>query len=273
MSKGWIALYRKLQDNPIWTAEPFTRGQAWVDLLLLANHSEGYFYKRGVKVDLGIGQLGRSEVELADRWSWSRNKVRKFLKDLESEQQIEQQKNSVTTVITLKNYKNHQDKNSNLNSKKTTEGTTEGQQKVQQKDTYNNVNNTNNVNNLNNEGENSPTPDDSFSDEWPTGGVTIPEVLRSKDFIDAFLLYENHLISKFKDVLSPQQIELQFLELINLKKQGNDPVDVIRQTVRNGNKSFYALREDFNKKPQNESTTRNTKKNKRTHESILDRIN
>ena len=38
-------LHAKLQDNPLWTCEAFTRGQAWVDLILLANHSYGYFYK------------------------------------------------------------------------------------------------------------------------------------------------------------------------------------------------------------------------------------
>jgi len=36
--EGWIRLYRKMQDNPLWTSEPFTRGQAWIDLLMIAGY-------------------------------------------------------------------------------------------------------------------------------------------------------------------------------------------------------------------------------------------
>ena len=34
---GYIKLHRSLMDNPLWTEKPFSRGQAWVDLLMLAN--------------------------------------------------------------------------------------------------------------------------------------------------------------------------------------------------------------------------------------------
>lgn len=50
--EGWIKLHRKLSDNPLWTCEPFTKGQAWVDLILLANHEYNYFYKRGIKIEV-----------------------------------------------------------------------------------------------------------------------------------------------------------------------------------------------------------------------------
>lgn len=126
--EGWIKLHRKLSDNSLWKCEPFTRGQAWVDLVLLTNYKDGFFYKRGVKVDVKRGQCGWSQLALSERWKWSRNKVRKFLKDLEKEQQVIQQKNTVTQILTLVNYNEYQEKG-------TTEGTTEGQQKVQQKDT------------------------------------------------------------------------------------------------------------------------------------------
>jgi len=138
--EGWISLHRKISENPLWTCEPFSRGQAWVDLILLANHKDGYFYKRGVKIDLLKGQLAWSEVALSDRWSWSRSKVRKFLNDLEKEQQIEQQKTNVTQVITIKNYCFYQEKGQQKDSKRTAE--------EQQKDTYNNVNNDNNENKI-----------------------------------------------------------------------------------------------------------------------------
>lgn len=37
INSGWVKLYRKLMDNPIWLEERFTKGQAWVDLIMLSN--------------------------------------------------------------------------------------------------------------------------------------------------------------------------------------------------------------------------------------------
>ncbi len=92
----------------MWLAEPFSKGQAWVDLLLMANHTETYFYKRGNKVIVERGEIGRSIIELAERWKWSRGKVKRFLNDLENEMQIIQQNNAVTTKITIVNYDAYQ---------------------------------------------------------------------------------------------------------------------------------------------------------------------
>ena len=110
MNEGWIRLHRKLTDNPLWKCEKFTRGQAWVDLLLLANHKYGYFYLRNHKIEVQSGQVGYSQLKLAERWKWSRSKVKKFLEDLEKEQQVVQQITRTTTIITIINYKTYQQK-------------------------------------------------------------------------------------------------------------------------------------------------------------------
>lgn len=149
--KGWIQLHRKLTQNPLWTAEPFTRGQAWVDLLILANFKDGHIRVRGVRVEIKRGQTGWSLEKLSDRWSWSRGKVKRFLNELETDQQIVQQKNRITTVITIVNYNDYQtDGTTNSTTSDTTDGTTDGPQTVQQTDTKNNVNNINNEKNDNN---------------------------------------------------------------------------------------------------------------------------
>jgi hypothetical protein len=106
---GWIKLHRKLCENEIWLKEEFSRGQAWVDLLLLASHKDTHFWKRGVLVEQKRGQVGVSVAGLALRWKWSRNKVKKFLNDLEKVQQIEQQNNNVTSMITLIKYDQYQE--------------------------------------------------------------------------------------------------------------------------------------------------------------------
>lgn len=113
---GWIRLHRKLMDSPDWLAEPFTRGQAWVDLLLLANHREGFIRRRGVLVAVERGQVGYSEDALAARWKWSKGKVRRFLSELARLSRVSRKisektvlkKTSVSNLIYIINYDKYQ---------------------------------------------------------------------------------------------------------------------------------------------------------------------
>jgi hypothetical protein len=131
MQRGYIKLFRKIQENDQWLSEPFTRSQAWIDLILLANYKPGVIRVRGNRVEVKRGQVGWSQVALANRWKWSRGKVRRFLKDLEkNERQIVQQKNNITSLIDIVNYDEYQGN-----------GTTDGQQTVQQTDSRRYTNN------------------------------------------------------------------------------------------------------------------------------------
>lgn len=110
MYQGYIKLWRKIQDSDSWTEEKFTRSQAWIDLIILANHKSGHIRLRGIKVNIDRGQLAYSELSLAKRWKWSRGKVRRFLKELSSNpvQQIIQQTNNLTSLISIVNYNQYQ---------------------------------------------------------------------------------------------------------------------------------------------------------------------
>ncbi|MCE5329384.1 hypothetical protein LLG07_03495 [bacterium] len=93
---------------------------AWIDLLLLANHEPGFFYKRGIKVELKAGQLGYDTASLAKRWKWSRNKCERWFRELEKDNQIVRQKTNVTTIISIVKYNIYQSKgkaNGNPNEK------------------------------------------------------------------------------------------------------------------------------------------------------------
>ena len=160
MSIGWVSIHRKIFDNPIWLSEKFTKAQAWVDLLLLANHEKGYIFVRGIKIDIERGQVGWSENSLSSRWKWSRTKVKNFLKILEKEQQIKQQINKISLIITIINYNQYQERDSKKSNKVYNRSATE----EQEKDPNNNVNNENNENNIS-----VPLKDGSFfipSDEF-----------------------------------------------------------------------------------------------------------
>lgn len=138
---GWIKLHRQIQDNPLYFSEPFTRSSAWIDLILLANHKDAFFYKRGVKIDVKVGQVGYDIESLSKRWQWSRGKVERFIKQLENEQQVVRQKSNVTTLISIVKYKEYQS-DSKPNSKPSSKAN--GQQTVKQTDTNKNEENENN---------------------------------------------------------------------------------------------------------------------------------
>lgn len=143
--KGYIALFRSIKKNFIWKDKPFTKGQAWIDILLEANHADGGFFKRGVWVEVKRGQDGRSELTLADEWGWSRGKVRRFLSVLKKEEMITLKQDNKTTIVTVCNYDDYQPKkNTNGTPNSTANGTPNEHQTNTKRYTNNNVKNDNN---------------------------------------------------------------------------------------------------------------------------------
>jgi len=145
--QGWIKLHRQITDNPMWLSEPFTRGQAWVDLILIANHQSNYFYVRGNRIDVDRGQLAWSRAKIATRWQWSSKKIDGFLKMLEKEQLITQQKSPIINKITIVNYDEYQKREQQTTQQKTNRKPTENQQKTTYKNDKNNKNEKNDNNN------------------------------------------------------------------------------------------------------------------------------
>ena len=133
MYRGYVKIYRKIEDFPFWLAEKFTHGQAWVDLILLANHKPNTIYRRNIKIEVLRGQVGWTVKGLAKRWQWSRGKVDRFLKELENGHQITYSKNNVSAVITVNNYETYQPDGHQTDTKQTPNG--------HQTDTNNNDNN------------------------------------------------------------------------------------------------------------------------------------
>lgn len=143
---NWFAINRDFINSDLWVSEPFTKSQAWIDLIGLARFKDGFGYKRGVEIPLQRGQLCWSSVKLGNRWKWSRGKTKRFLNDLETKQQIVQQETNVTTVITIVNYNIYQPGDTpNSTASSTPNSTADGQQKdtKEEGNTFNTVNNGN----------------------------------------------------------------------------------------------------------------------------------
>lgn len=106
---GYIKVHRSLFEHELWTREQFTKGQAWIDLIGMANFSAKEILVKNTFVTVGRGEILTAERELASRWQWSTTKVRSYLKLLESAKMIAVKKAPQGTVISIENYSKFQD--------------------------------------------------------------------------------------------------------------------------------------------------------------------
>lgn len=156
MLEGWISLHRKIQENWIWEDKPFSRGQAFIDLLLKASHKDHEFFFNEQLIKIKRGELITSYRNLAHDWGWGIFKVKRFALMLKDEKTITVTSTHTHTVISICNYDKYQ---SNLkeeitatNEKRNANGTPTERRPT----TYNNDNNDNNENNNNKEGVGDP---------------------------------------------------------------------------------------------------------------------
>ena len=119
MAEGWIKIYRNIQEHWLWNCEPFSRGQAWIDLLLMANHKENKVMINGNLIVIKTGERVTSIRKLSERWKWSTCKVKHFLKQLESDKMIECLSDTSKTVIKIVNYEKYQENNTPLSLENT----------------------------------------------------------------------------------------------------------------------------------------------------------
>lgn len=144
--KGWISLHRKIQDNILWQDKPFSKGQAWIDILLNVNHKEKKVLIGNQIIKVGIGEKITSLRQLGERWGWSRTKVKNFLNLLQNENMISYKSDSKKTFIKVLNYRDYQNLEIQENDTRVTQKRQSSDTKVTQKNTNNNDNNDNNDN-------------------------------------------------------------------------------------------------------------------------------
>ena len=110
---GWVRLHRQLAEHPIWTQERFTRGQAWVDLIMLASYQEHIVIHGNRPLTVQRGQVLTSQVKLAARWKWNRKTVAGFMISLRKAKMVDivtsKETDTGYTLITLCNYGRFQD--------------------------------------------------------------------------------------------------------------------------------------------------------------------
>ena len=143
--EGYIALHRKITENEFYFSEKFTKSQAWIDLLLLATHSERTHYIHNIEIKLRAGDLCYSQLSLAERWKWNFKTVKKFLNILEKREMVETKTNNLTTIISIKNWQIYQVSRNKTAKESHGFGEQKGEQKESRMETNNNVNNVNKI--------------------------------------------------------------------------------------------------------------------------------
>lgn len=136
-NKGWVSIYRKILENPISSKPDYL--SVWLHLLLMANHSETHFIWNNKKQIILPGQLLTGRKKLSKITGVAESQIYKILNYLELEHQIEQQKTTKFTIITIVNWDRYQGKEHQKEQQSNNRVTT----KEQQNNTYNNVNNVN----------------------------------------------------------------------------------------------------------------------------------
>ncbi len=127
VNKGFIKLPRHIIEDSHYFSEPFTRTQAWIDLIILANYQDTTALVRGVKIVVKRGQVCRSITELAKRWKWSRNRVMRFTEGLVDAERVHVQKSPIVNVYTIRDYEEYQGNGAaNEATNRSTSGTIDG---------------------------------------------------------------------------------------------------------------------------------------------------
>jgi hypothetical protein len=121
-NSGFILLHRKLREHFLWQDKPFSKGQAWIDMLLLANHSDNEVLYGNQITEINRGSFIRSERQLAASWGWSRKRVQTFLVLLEKGTMIAKKRDQKASHITILNYDKYQ-------ISRTSEGTSNGEKR------------------------------------------------------------------------------------------------------------------------------------------------
>lgn len=139
--QGWVKIFRSIQDHWLWDDKPFSKGQAWVDLLLMAGHTDNKILMGNELIELEEGSFITSERKLSDRWGWSRKKVDGFLSLLQKENMVVIKKNHQRTAINIVNYRVFQNIDNKKEPQKSHEGTTKEPPKHINKNVKNDKNN------------------------------------------------------------------------------------------------------------------------------------
>ena len=239
-NKGYIKLYREINDNDLWLLEPFTRAQAWVDLLLLANYKSGLIeVKNGSIVSIERGECGYSMKALSQRWKWSRKKVAGFIKFLKNAEMVQQKIVENHSIITILNYEAYQgeqqteQQNDQQNEQQSNQQNE--QQQLQQTEQQTHINNKDKKDNK----EKNNFIAKSFFQKLIADDEECKKYSSFSDSFLKFLQYKTDIKKQYKTDYSVKNAFLRFVRLSN--NDVNYGVALVDKAIACGWQSIYDL--------------------------------
>ena len=127
-NKGYISLHRDIRDHWIWKDKPFSKGQAWTDILMEVNHTDNKVVLGNEIIDIKRGQTIWSILDMSIRWGWSRKKTKNFLLMLQKDEMLYIKCTTKYTILTVANYDLYQNMEQQKKQRKNNKGTTREQQ-------------------------------------------------------------------------------------------------------------------------------------------------
>ena len=107
---GWIKLHRSIQEHWLYTEKrKFSKFEAWSDILLTVNFTEGKTIIKGKLIQIKRGESILSLDSWAKRWGWDKSAVRRFLNTLQKDNIIELKNETITTRLIVCKYDTYQD--------------------------------------------------------------------------------------------------------------------------------------------------------------------
>ena len=111
MAVKFFKLARQITKSAIWDdGTPFDKAHAWIDLLMYVNWADGERQIDGQIVKVKRGSTFTSDQFLANRWHWSRSRVRRYLNMLEAAMMVTVKRTPCGTWINVVNYGKFQDR-------------------------------------------------------------------------------------------------------------------------------------------------------------------
>ena len=226
--EGWIKIHRKIQDNWLWQEKrKFSKFEAWVSLLLKANHKENKILVGNEIITIQAGSFMTSEVNLSKEWAWSRNTVRKFLLLLKKEKMLTQTCTTKYTIISIENWALYQ-----FNEQQTEQ---QIEQQIEQQvniklNTNKNDNNIKNEKNIIKKEKNKKSFEDVFTEN--NFSKLLENTLR--DFID--------MRKSIKKPMTTKALELLISNLNKLSSDDKEKIAILNQSIERGWQTVYPLK-------------------------------
>lgn len=105
MDEAFVPVARKFFHGDLWKeGREFSRAEAWLYMIASASYAPEAKLIEGRCVNLRRGELAASQRYLAQKWTWSKSKVARFLENLTAAGRVRTRNEPGLNVITLCNY-------------------------------------------------------------------------------------------------------------------------------------------------------------------------